>query len=266
MKYTFTICAFVFLSVISANGQRIWGIRLYQNTDFVRVEKNQPFERSSSQAWYSHADRFSLAITLTGEKKFVHELELMVPEFNRSTDNVKFPYPYSTYSNPPYNNNNSTDAFSLRYSISKTVVLAPKIWAGLGLALNPYYTRGRVSDDTGYFFSRSLSVVAVSFNLLPSIHYALSQRFSLSLSIPFKMYDLKYEKSRIGNPAVPIEYQYLVNGIEHDFLDRAYTIRLGLHFNLTKPGAQEESGTTSKKAKPASKYSKHRPKSKRPRR
>ncbi len=166
MKYTFTVCVFVFASVISAHGQRTWGIRLYQNTDFFKVE--QVNGNWTEKKNHSNFDRFSLAITVTGKKNLLHEFELFIPEFNKSVDDVRFPYPYSF--DTEYTKDHKIDTYSMRYAITK--MFGPslgKLRAGVGAGLNPYVTKTDFTNafNETYQFPCFTQVLGISVNIVP---------------------------------------------------------------------------------------------------
>ena len=69
--------------------------------------------------------------------------------------------------------------------------------------------------------------------LSQGIKYKFSQRFSIDLNVPLKIYDLRVEKNKIKNPAIPIRQQ-TTNDYNHIYLESAYSIRLGLMYKLNK--------------------------------
>jgi|GEM_PF-1941528 len=265
MKYFFTVCAFIFLSTVSVYGQRSWGIRVYQNTDFFKVVKST--DSGKEEKLHSNLGRFSLAFTVSGKKRFNHELELFLPEFNRPIDKVMFPYPYKY--NIQVTDIKKSDTYSFRYSVSKIFGLpSDRFRLSLGAGVNPYFIR---TDYNVYFvhggYSGYYQTKGISLNILPAMQYRISKRFDLSVSVPFKLFDYKWLKQYSPNPAVPIS-QETRKDTKKDFLDQAYTIRLGLHFNLSKPGSEDskDSKQASKNSKSASKKPKYKRKSKRSRR
>jgi hypothetical protein len=67
--------------------------------------------------------------------------------------------------------------------------------------------------------------------MVPRIKYKLSQRVSIDLNIPLKIYDLRGEKNGIRNPNIP-KSQQETNAYSSIFFESAYTIRLEVAYKL----------------------------------
>lgn len=125
-------------------------------------------------------------------------------------------------------------SYSFRYELSKNFTNETKrLGFGIGGGINPYYVHIEYIPSTEAAFYSSTEFYGFVVNLTPRISYKLSNRFDIDLNVPIKIYDLRWEKIQVDNPAIPIRYQTFVD-IDNIFFENAYTMRLGVQYRLTK--------------------------------
>ncbi|AYB30910.1 hypothetical protein [Chryseolinea soli] len=218
--------------VVCSFGQKNFGIKIYQNTDFFETQYYNSGLNRRTKVDNVNFSRFSLALDMETKKGYTHEIELMIPELSKSLDNIQFPMNYK-FREAEWLDGEAT-SYSLRYELSKTLTNKVKRFGfNLGLGINPYYVHVEYipNIENAYHLSNKLYGFAV--NAIPRVTYKLSPRFRLDLNVPLKIYDLRGEKTRIKNPNIPLRQQETT---EHSniFFESAYTIRLGIMYKLNK--------------------------------
>jgi hypothetical protein len=228
------ISLLLFLSSLSFSfSQGKISFKLYQNTDLFEISYSKydyNLGKSFSGFLYNtNFNRISLAIQIRAKNKLMHELELMIPELSKPTNNPQFPFPYSfSYVNEQ---NYFVSTVSVRYEISKTLYSCGNFNLGMGIGINPYYIFGRFIPPVTNSFERTNKHIGFSFNITPRIAYKISNRFSIEVNSPFKVYDFIEATQHIDNPSIPIRQQ-TVTGVEHTFFQKVYTIRFGVSYSL----------------------------------
>ena len=78
--------------VICSFGQKNFGIKIYQNTDFFEIQyyDYQTVRKSQNVNF----NRISLAVEFGTPKGYTHEVELLIPELSKSLDNMQYPMNY----------------------------------------------------------------------------------------------------------------------------------------------------------------------------
>jgi hypothetical protein len=219
-------------NVIYCLGQNSFGIKIYQNTDIFETQYYESKTSPVSKVGNFNFDRITLAIDIDTKKGYTHEIEFLIPEVSKSLDDVQFPLNYKFRKGETFDGEAST--YSLRYEIGKTLINKAKRFSFLlGVGINPYYIRIEYEPnvETSYYWSTKLYGFAL--NMTPRINYKLSQRFSIDLNVPLKIYDLRGEKNNIKNPLIPIRQQ-TTNDYSNIFFESAYTIRFGLMYKMNK--------------------------------
>jgi hypothetical protein len=229
-KIVFT--ALFISNVIYSLGQNSFGVKIYQNTDIFETQYYESRTRNVTKVENLNFGRISLAMDIDTKKGYTHEIEFLIPEVSKSLDDVHFPLNYKFRKDETFDGEASS--YSLRYEVSKTLTNKAKRFSFLlGVGINPYYVHIEYEPnvETTYYWSTKLYGFAL--NITPRIKYKFSQRFSIDLNVPLKIYDLRGEKIRIKNPVIPIRQQ-TTNDYDNIFLESAYTIRLGLMYKLKK--------------------------------
>ena len=227
------ILAALYVLVASCTfGQKSLGIKIYQNTDLFSIEYREWGNSKPTVSEEVNFNRISLAASLQTKSKFVHEVELFIPEISKPLDKIQYPMNYELRRDETFDG--EVSSYSFRYEFSKTFTDDTKrLGFGLGAGINPYYVHIEYipNVETTFYFSSRLYGFVV--NVTPRISYRLSNRFSIDLNVPLKIYDLRWEKIRVDNPAIPITQQ-TVTTLDNIFFEDAYTIRLGVMYTLTK--------------------------------
>ncbi len=190
----FTLTAMLFSAATIVFAQKEINLKLYQNTDFFPVQ-NPP----SQQVKFN---RFSLAASLQGKRKLVHELELFIPEISKPIDQASFPMTYEFYGETS-NTKNTFTSFSFRYELSTILHQSKRLAFGLGGGINPYYTKTESVPLVPFVFYRYAKKYGFSLNFIPRVMYTISAKILLDLNIPIKVYDLREEEQKIGEPRHP---------------------------------------------------------------
>lgn len=178
-------------------------------------------------------NRISLAIDIGTKKGYTHEIEFLIPELSKSYKDIQYPMNYE------FRKENSSfdgeiSSYSLRYELSKTLTNKDKkLGFHLGAGINPYYVLVEYIPNVQNTYYSSTKVYGFALNLVPRIKYKISSRFFIDLNVPLKVYDLRAEKYRVKNPAIPINQQTKID-YSNTFFESVYTFRLGLMYRLSR--------------------------------
>ena len=217
--------------VICSSGQSNFGVKVYQNTDFFKTRYLLFWGPNVfSEVEHVNFSRISLALGIYSKKDLNHEIEFMIPEVSRSLENLQYPMNYEIRRGTSFDSKGSS--FSLRYELSKTLTKNDKRLAfSPGIGLNPYYVEIEYipKDETTYYVSTTFYGFTV--NITPRVTYMISKHFIIDLNVPFKIYDLRVEKYKVENPAIPIRQQENTD-VHNIFFETAYTIRLGVMYKF----------------------------------
>lgn len=231
MKNIILTTSFIFVLTCSF-GQKKLGIKVYQNTDIFETQYEEVRSREISEFYTVNFNRISVAINIGTAKGYIHEIELLIPEISKSVENIQFPLRYEFRKDPTFESKASS--YSFRYELSRTFTKKAKGFAfDFGIGLNPYYVHIEYVPkvETTYYYS--IKMYGLIMNLTPRIKYKLSDRLLIDLNVPLNIYDMRGETGHIKNPAIPIAQQTR-SDYEFIVLQRAYTIRLGLMYKLSK--------------------------------
>jgi len=218
--------ALILLSVISSFGQKNVGIKIYQNTDLFESQHYDSRSNTLTKVDHVNFGRFSLALDVETKKGYTHEIELFIPELSKSLDNIQFPAQYKFREGPTFEGQASS--YALRYAVSKTLTnKASRLGFDLGLGINPYYVHIEYIPNVDWTYYVSTKLYGFALNGIPRVTYKLSQRFSVDLNVPLKIYDLRGERTLIKNPSIP-KNQQVTTDYNNIFFESAYTIRFGV--------------------------------------
>jgi hypothetical protein len=125
------------LSILCGFSQAKFGITIYQNTDLfelIRFDRNN--NRETDQKLNFH--RFSVALSYNLRGKYAHELEIFIPEFKKSPEQMMFPYNllYRKYDDGQVA---EVSSYSFRYELYRRITKQKPLTFALGAALHPYY-------------------------------------------------------------------------------------------------------------------------------
>jgi len=222
---TFLVC-----EAIYSFGQPGNSFKLYQNTDIFPVQCTNLNPRETTKQVKTNFSRISVAFVLHSKKNYFHEIELMIPEFSKPMEKLKFPMNYRIWKADAYDETGSS--FSFRYELGKLLAEKSKpVDFLLSAGLNPYFVQleHTPTNTNGYY--NLATFYGVALNVTPRLHFRLNQRFSIDLNAPIRIYNLQVGKYRQDNPILPIEQQRRTE-INHLFFEPVYTIRLGLMYSL----------------------------------
>jgi hypothetical protein len=229
MKYLLLLTNLMLITACSI-AQSTIAIKVYHNTDIYKTRYKASGGVVQTSDDHFNMNRFSLAIDVKTRNGFIHELELFVPEFSKTTDKLQYPMNYELLLSSGFEEEGNT--YSFRYELSKQVLtMSDKFALNLGLGINPYYVAVDYRSQLEHQYSRSYKFYGGVFNIVPRLNFKLSNRFAVDLNVPLKIYDLRYSERRIDNPTLPIRQQ-TSKDTEHIFLEGSYTIRLGLLYNF----------------------------------
>ena len=224
------LTAILLLGAASASGQKSFGVKVYQNTDIFDIDYREAGNTTNVNK--TNFNRISLALNLRTKNSLVHELELFIPELSKSLENIQYPMDYELRKGDTFDG--EVSSYSIRYELSKKLTDETKRFGfTLGAGINPYYVYIQYFPKVETTYYASSELYGFALNIVPRLEYKLSNRFHLDLNIPLKVYDLRGEKIRLDNPAIPIRQQTSTDG-DQIFFESAYTIRLGLMYTLTK--------------------------------
>jgi hypothetical protein len=219
-----TICSF---------GQKGIGIKIYQNTDIFEIQYFESWTNDVEKFNKVNFSRVSLAVNIDTKKGYTHEIEFLIPEVSKSYDNIQYPMNYEFKKEMP-DFEGQASSYSIRYELSKTLTNKTKrLGVNLGIGINPYYVLVEYIPNVETRYYSSTKLYGFVLNMVPRIKYKLSHRFTIDLNVPLKIYDLRAEKYRVKNPAIPIHQQTTID-YSNIFFESAYTFRLGLMYKLSK--------------------------------
>jgi hypothetical protein len=233
------LCRFVVLLAcltISAGAfaQREYRIKLYQHTSSLEtVYQYQSGGATSEKSRDRHftTGTFSVAFNVVSLRGgFHHELEIFVPEINRSAQNVQFPKNFGL--SQSVLTRDVISAYAARYEINQDITNVTKRFVlNLGLAVNPYHIEMEFSPREGNVYDRNVRVTGTNINIIPRVSWQLTDRFSLELNVPVNIFNVYRSKRHVDNPILPKEGQTNV-GTEHKFFENIYTVRFGVAYTL----------------------------------
>jgi hypothetical protein len=226
------LIALIASSATYSFGQRTFGVKIYQNTDIFATRYSESGIPGTTKVENLNFGRVSLALNIETAKRVSHEIELLIPEVSKPLDKVQFPMNYEFGKNANFDGNVSS--YSVRYELSKAFTDEDQRFTFLpGAGINPYFVNIEYEPNVETSFYHSTTLYGFALNMTPRVKYDVSQRFSIDLNIPLKVYDLRAEHSMVKNPAIPIRQQ-TNNSESHIFFESAYTVRFGLMYTFGK--------------------------------
>lgn len=226
MKQTLVtiLCFFIALNSFS---QKKYGIKIYQNTDFFQKSYYESAATITTDDIINF-DRFSVAFNVILDNGLMHEMEIFIPEISKSSNTIKFPFNYT------FRNDNSfkteVSSYSLRYELNKSILKASsRFGLSLGLGLNPYFLELESIPKVSNAYSARKNYFGIALNLTTRMQYQLTRRLIIDLNFPLKIYDLRWEQTKIENPLIPRHHQ-ITKDFEAKFFEDVYTMRLGIMY------------------------------------
>ncbi|MGC3947382.1 MAG: hypothetical protein QM762_23180 [Chryseolinea sp.] len=221
-----------FSCIVASFGQRSFGVKIYQNTDFFDAEITDTDTRTQTTVHNVNANRFSVALNLFSKRRVIHELELFIPEVSKSLDNMQYPMVYDLKKGSSISGKGTS--YSVRYELSRTLTREDKrLKFSGGVGINPYYVHLEYLPLNTYTYYADSRLYGAAVNITPHLTFDLTPRFCLDLSVPIKVYDFRANEYQVRNPAIPIEQQISKN-YSSIFFESAYTIRLGISYVFWK--------------------------------
>ncbi|HZI26156.1 MAG TPA: hypothetical protein VFD46_13825 [Chryseolinea sp.] len=219
-------------NVIYSFGQNAFGVKIYQNTDIFETQYYESRTMEMTKVKNVNFNRITFAVDIDTKKGYTHEIEFLIPEISKPLENIQFPLNYEFRKDETFDGEASS--YSFRYEVSKTLTNKAKRFSFLlGAGINPYYVHIEYEPNVETTYYSSTQLYGFALNITPRISYRVSQRFSVDLNVPLKIYDLRGEKNKTENPAIPIRQQ-TTNDYSNIFFENAYTIRFGLMYKLNK--------------------------------
>lgn len=217
---------------MSSFGQNGLGFTIYQNTDIFRVQTIELPSHEVTRQTKVNFDRISLAVELITKKGNVHEIEFFLPEVNKPFDKLKFPAQYYTSSHSK--TERVATSYSFRYGISKCLTSKSNRCDFLiGAGINPYYVLQEFIPQSTTFYYQSIKWIGTALDITPGIRYKLGQHFRFGFSMPFGIYNFRFQEYRQDNPILPVRQQRNKQ-TKHLFCQPVFTFRLGITYHLTK--------------------------------
>ena len=214
--------------IFSSNtkAQRQWAVKLYQNTDYHKVTEDYFWSREKrivTSAYQVNFSRLSLALHLSSQRKWEHELAL-----SYSGDVVPIAYKVSNSREESIH----TKFYSVQYELLRNLTNSDsKFHFLLGGSILPYWAKLNHHPLVATRFFRYDRHIGGSLNLIPYAVFKPTERWLIDLNVRIGLYDLRQYKRRIYNPAIPVKQQ-VDREIQHTLLPKTYTIRLGIGYRL----------------------------------
>jgi hypothetical protein len=233
------LCRFIVLLAcltISAGAfaQHEYRIKLYQHTSSLEtVYQYQSGGATSEKSGGRHltTGTFSVAFNLVSLRGgFHHEVEIFMPEINRSAQNIQFPKNFGLSQSALTRDVIST--YAARYEINQDITNVTKRFVlNLGLAVNPYHIEMEFNPRESNVYNRNVRVTGANFNIIPRVSWQLTDRLSLELNVPVNVLDVYRVKHHVDNPVISKDAQ-TNTGKEHKFFEDIYTVRFGVAYTL----------------------------------
>ncbi len=213
-------------------GQRGLGFTFYQNTDIFRVQTIVLPSHEVTRQTQVNFSRISLAVELMTKKNNVHEIEFFLPEVDKPFDRFDFPAQYYTWSH------NKTErvatSYSFRYGFSKYLPSkSDRLNFLIGAGINPYYVLQEFIPHTNATYYNSIKWIGAALDVTPGIRFKLGKHFRLGFSMPFGIYNFRFQEYRQDNPILPVRQQRNKE-TKHLFCQPVFTFRLGVTYDLNK--------------------------------
>ncbi|MEP7197438.1 MAG: hypothetical protein ABI851_13030 [Saprospiraceae bacterium] len=214
------------------NGQGTYGIKMYVNADrfeYFSTNFDSLIILGESKWTFS---RLSFGFNFKNNRRMIHQFEVMIPVFNRSTD--KYAFPQSQNFKKEENKISKINYFALRYELFwLRKDRKEKFNYDFGIGFQPLYT--------AYYFEPKYKTTYLSYfekqyqaSILFSgrLYYQFTNHFLIELSLPIRVFDLGYEMYYTNNPALT-KSQKEIKIINFGFLGNT-NIRLGIEYKFNK--------------------------------
>ena len=191
---------------MTSYGQNGLGFTFYQNTDIFRVQTIVLPSHEVTRQNQVNFGRISLAVELSTKKDYVHEIEFFLPEVDKPFDNLKFLAQYYTWSHIKIER--VVTSYSFRYVFGKYLPSKSERFNFLiGAAINPYYVLQEFIPHSNATYYNSIKWIGAALDVTPGIRYKLGQHFRLGFSMPFGIYNFRFQEYRQDNPILPASQQ-----------------------------------------------------------
>jgi hypothetical protein len=238
-RFLTSLCRYVALLIcltISAGAlaQHEYRVKLYQHTSsletvYQRPGLNGPEAKTGDRHFTTGT--FSVAFNLISLRgNFHHELEIFMPQINRSAQDIQFPRSYDLSRSTM--TNDVISAYSFRYEINQDITNVTKRFVlNLGAAINPYHIEMEFKPRENRVYDRTVRMTGATINIIPRISYQLTDRLSVELNVPVNVYDIYRVKQHVDNPVISKDAQTR-SGTERTFFPDLYTVRFGVAYTL----------------------------------
>ncbi|HZY79656.1 MAG TPA: hypothetical protein VFE50_09045 [Cyclobacteriaceae bacterium] len=222
------VAVFIFGS-LQCFAQRSVGVKIYQNTDVFEKQYYDSRFGVTTKVNSVNYSRVSVALSIDRKNGWVQEVEVLMPEISRPLEKAQYPMNYK-FRQGEFNG--KVSAYSARYELNRLLTNAEsRIAFFFGVGLNPYFVNAVYSPTSPNWFKSSTATYGVVLNITPRVAYRISERFSVDVNVPFKVYDLRGEYNYYRNPAIPMR-QRKENTFSSVFFEQAYTFRVGVLYRL----------------------------------
>lgn len=228
MKVVFTVILTLNIA-IAASAQNFVRVKIFHNTDYVERSGSDYIGAVMSTERVWNFRRVSFAAEFGNRENVRHQLELFFPQIQRSTSVPAYPINYSVPGGP---DNHESTALAFRYeAMKKSGGGTDRVRFLFGFGLNPYYRKLALVPASADRSNRSLEDFGAVFNAILGLEIAVTKSLGIEASIPLKVYDFRFKRQWLDNPALPADDQSNT-GHEHIFFETAYTLRFGLTYKL----------------------------------
>jgi len=211
-------------------------LKVFLNGKYAQYENHIAYGYlPQHNSFYSDNVDFSLGfLSISCEKYFKngnsHEIELLPFSFNYKKDDSYF---YDSTLHYFRSRDNSAKVFSfetnLRYQYNLKFNKKSKgnFKPYFGFSSSLFYYFKSTKPLNGYFYNTNVSQIGLGLSVIPSISYKIANNLYLDLNIPFRFFDIVFEKTKIDNPPEPKDHKITKN-IELVEFPKKYYLRIGL--------------------------------------
>ncbi len=212
-----------------SSGDRHILIKIYQNTDYVRLQKevwSEPQQRYvRSDNFQLYLNRFSVALQMRTPKDWEQELEAFY-----SNEAVSIAWEQKL-GHRPSNFSTRITFLSLQYELLKSFNTADKFSFLLGGGVSPYFVLLEKTPYSTNSFPGEERLIGGTININGHTQYNFRYRWVIDLNLRLGLCDFRYQQTHVANPVLPISAQRS-DSFEFKLLPQAYTLRLGVGYRI----------------------------------
>lgn len=209
---------------IDASQKRIF--KLYLNGSYYNRTEHADLKNEEMQF---QLNGLSIALEIKRNKFISHEFEIL-PIFIKVTDSKTYLFNEDLETlTAGSKNTNLGSAF--RHQMNHSFLTNKKIDPYIGLSSQLFMDFNKSIPATSNVFERSELDIGVIFSVVPGININLNKRLAVNLNVPMGLWEIKYNKTNLENPAIPPNEQ-TNSKLVTEFIPKQLRFRLGISYHI----------------------------------